>query len=78
MIVTATEFRSHMGKYLLLVSTEDILITQRGKVVAKLTDPVKDRVEIARSLFGILPQTMTLEEAREDRLKEIEDAYKNS
>ena len=37
----------------------------------KLTSPYQDRVKIAESLFGILPQTMTLDEAREERLKEI-------
>ena len=50
--------------------TEDILITQYGKVVAKLTRPFQNRVEIAESLFGALPQSTTWEEAREGRLSE--------
>ena len=70
MSVTATELKANLGKYLLLAATEDIFITQYGKVIAKLTNPFQDRVEIAESLFGILPQTMTLEEAREARLTE--------
>ena len=37
----------------------------------ELTNPFQDRVEIAESLFGILPQTMTFEEAREERLREV-------
>ena len=49
----------------------DVLITQYGKVVAKLTNSFQNRVEIAESLFGILPQTTTLEEAREERQNEI-------
>ena len=48
----------------------DILITQYGKVIAKLTNPFQNRAAIAESLFEILPQTMTLEEARAERLNE--------
>ena len=71
MSITATELKANLGKYLLLASTEDIFITQHGKVVAKLTNPFQNRVEVAESLFGILPQTMTFEEAREERLGEV-------
>ena len=49
-------------------TTEDIFITRNGKVVAKLSDPHQDRVDIAKSLFGILPADVTLEEAKEERL----------
>ncbi len=68
--ITATELKTNLGKYLMLASTEDILITQYGKVVAKLTNPFQDRVDIAESLFGVLPQTTTLDEAMEERAKE--------
>ncbi len=71
MSITATELKSNLSKYLQLASTEDVYITQYGKVVAKLTNPFQDRMNIAQSLFGILPQTTTYEEAREERLKEL-------
>ena len=67
MSITATEFKANLGKYLLMAATEDIFITQYGKVVAKLTNPFQDRVEIAESLFGSLPQATTLEEAMGER-----------
>ena len=70
MSITATELKANLGKYLILAATEDIFITQYGKVVAKLTNPFQDRVYVAKSLFGILPQTMTLEEVMEERLNE--------
>ena len=70
MSVTATELKANLGKYLTLAATEDVYITQYGKVIAKLTNPFQDRMEIADSLIGILPQTMTYEEAREERLGE--------
>ncbi|MBQ3815344.1 MAG: type II toxin-antitoxin system prevent-host-death family antitoxin [Clostridia bacterium] len=67
MSITATELKANLGKYLLLAATEDVYITQYGKIVAKLTKPFEERVELAESLFGVLPKTMTLEEAREER-----------
>ena len=71
MSITATELKTNLSKYLLLAATEDVFITQYGKIVAKLTTPFQNRVEIAESLFGILPQTMTLEETQRERLNEI-------
>ena len=71
MLVTATELKSNLGKYLLLAAKEDIFITRNGKTIAKLSNPNQDRVAIAKSLFGVLPQDVTLEEAKEERLNKI-------
>ena len=71
MSITATELKSNLGKYLMLAATEDIFDTKNGKVVAKISNPYQDRVNIAKSLFGILPADVTLEEAREERLDRI-------
>jgi prevent-host-death family protein len=71
MSITATEFKTNLSKYLLLAATEDIYITRNGKTIAKLTNPYQDRLDIAESLFGSVPATMTLEEAREERLDHI-------
>lgn len=71
MFITATELKTNLGKYLLLAATEDIYITQYGKVVAKLSSPFQNRLETAESLIGILPDTMTFEEARNERLNEL-------
>ncbi len=71
MSITATEFKMHLGKYLLLSATEDIYITKNGKVIAKLTNPNQDRVDIAKSLFGIIPADTNVEELLEERLNEI-------
>ena len=71
MSITATELKMNLGKYLLLSSKQDFFITKNGKVISKLSSPFKDRTEMARSLFGILPDTLTLEEAREERLNQI-------
>ena len=71
MSITATELKSNLGKYLMLAATEDIFFPKNGKVVAKISNPYQDRVNIAKSLFGILPADVTLEEAREERLDRI-------
>lgn len=68
MSVTATELKNNLGKYLLLSASEDVFITKNGKVVAKLTNPHQDRVDTAKSLFGILPEDTDLYAAKEERL----------
>ena len=75
--ITATELKENLGKYILLVEQGDIEVTKNGKSVMKLvsTKPAKQRtyepVSSIRELFGILPKDgMTLEEAREMRLRE--------
>ena len=67
MSITATELKINLGKYLMLAETEDIYITRN----AKLSNPYQDRVDVAKSLFGVLSNDMTLEEAREERLNTI-------
>lgn len=71
MSITATELKMNLGKYLLLAETEDIFITRNGRIVAKLTSPYEDRIDAAKSLFGVLETSMTLDEAREERREQI-------
>lgn len=68
MSITATELKQNLSKYLLLSMTEDIYITRNGKVVSKLTNPFQDKLSTVDTLFGSVPDTVTLEEAREERL----------
>ena len=71
MSITTAELELNLSKYLLLAQTEDVFITRNGKVIAKLTNPYQDRVDAARSLFGVIPSDVTLEEVREERLARI-------
>lgn len=71
MPITATELKNNLGKYLMLASKEDVFITKNGRVIAKLTTPYQDRVDVAKSLFGVLPADMSLDEAKEEHLKNI-------
>ena len=70
MSITATELKNNLGKYLLLSEKEDIFITKNGKIVAKLTNPHQDGVEVAKSLFGILLKEADIEAAKAERLGE--------
>ena len=71
MSITATELKNNLSKYLLLSATEDVYITRNGKVISKLTNPFQARVDIAKSLLGVIPADITLEQAREERLNKI-------
>lgn len=71
MIVTATEFKTNLGKYLELAVTQDIFITKNGKNIARLTSPSVNKLAVLDNLVGIAPQTDGLDEKsiREERLK---------
>lgn len=71
MSVTTAELKINLSKYLHLAETEDVFITENGKVIAKISNPNADRRAIAESLFGIIPADITLEEARDERLSKI-------
>lgn len=71
MSITATELKNNLGKYLLLSEKEDIYVTKNGKVIAKITNPFQNRVDIVKSLVGILSDDTTLDESKEERLSKI-------
>ena len=70
MIVTATEFKTNLGKYLELAVTQDIFITKNGKNIARLTSPSVNKLAVLDNLVGISPQNVNLneKESREERL----------
>ncbi len=72
MLITATEFKRNIGKYMKMAAQEDVFITKNGRRIAKLTNPNEDKTELAKSLFGILPADASLEIAREERLSRHE------
>ncbi len=70
MIVTATEFKTNLGKYLELATMQDIFITKNGKNIARLTSPSINKLSILDDLVGIIPQqeNMDTDGIREERL----------
>lgn len=72
MQISATEFKTNMGKYLSMASRHDIYITKNGRCIAKLTNPSPDRVAMLDSLVGIAQdEAMSLEDIRKERLDNV-------
>lgn len=72
MIVGATVLRNNFSEYLEISRTEDILITKNDKVVARLSNPNREKEERFKELRGLLKgNTCTLEESRDERLAKI-------
>ena len=75
MIVTATELKTNIGRYLDAVAEDEVLITENGRVFAKLSGVTStnsvgvDKQAILDSLVGITAVSpVSLEEARKERL----------
>ena len=69
MVITATKFKTSIGHYLDNISEEDVYITKNGKMIAKLSDPMRDKMSILNSLAGILPRNhISLEDAKMERI----------
>jgi len=71
MSVTVVELIKNMRKYIVMAAKQDIYIVEEGKIVARLSSPKQEGAELVESLIGILPDTITLEEAKEERLSAI-------
>ena len=69
MLVSSTELKTNLGKYLDLVCNEDIVITRNGCKIARLIKEEDNTLSEIRSLFGIIADTdishMSDEEIRE-------------
>lgn len=73
MQVTATEFKLNFGKYLDMLSTEDIWITRNGKTVAKVINPNVSSVDsISGILEGKVSPDIDRHSLREERLSKYE------
>lgn len=67
MIVTATEFKKNVGRYLDLAQANDILITKHGVAVAKISKPLpSDKVMLLNNLVGIASNL----DSDEDKIRE--------
>ena len=73
MVVTATEFKANFGKYLELITKEDIFITRNGKTVAKVVNPQVSAVDSLRGMLNGISSDMDKDSLREERLLKYED-----
>ena len=54
--ITATELKKNLGKYMILGQTEEIEVTNRGKVVFYITPERIKLMHRVESMFGTLPR----------------------
>ena len=73
MIVTATEFKTNFGKYLDMLTKEDIFITRNGKTIAKVINPQVSAVDSLRGMLKNAPSDIDMDSLREERLSKYED-----
>lgn len=73
MIVTATEFKTNFGKYLDMLTKEEIFITRNGKTIAKVINPQVSAVDSLRGMLKNVPSDIDLDSLREERLSKYED-----
>ena len=73
MIVTATEFKTNFGKYLDMLTKEDIFITRNGKTIAKVINPQVSAVDSLRGMLKNVPPDIVMDSLREERLSKYED-----
>ena len=74
MVVTATEFKLNMGKYLDIVHSEDIVITKNGKKIGVLVDPGVHTLNQMRGLLK-LPEEMQGMDDKEIKEMRLRDKY---
>ncbi len=72
MIVTATEFKTNFGKYLDMLTKEDIFITRNGKTIAKVINPQVSAVDSLRGMLKNVPSDIDMDSLREERLSKYE------
>lgn len=70
MLISATELKSNMGKYLQLAAMQDIYITKNGKSIAKLTSPDLDHIALLDNLADIAAgnEPAELKDIKQERL----------
>ena len=54
--ITATELKKNLGKYMLLGQTQEIEVTNRGKVVFYITPQKIKLMDQVEKMFGSLPR----------------------
>ncbi len=73
MVVTAAEFKANFGKYLELITNEDIFITRNGKTVAKVVNPQVTAVDSLRGMLDGNSSGVDMDSLREERLLKYEN-----
>lgn len=65
MAITVNEFKNDVDRYLAMAQSEDLYIIIGENNTVKISCAGQEKEDIARSLFGIIPPDITLEESRD-------------
>lgn len=71
MLITSTELKNNLGKYLDMAKENDIYITKNGKTVAKLSSPYQTKIDLVNELYGSVPDSIDFDEVKKERLNRI-------
>lgn len=71
MAITATKPEAGLTQTSAPSETDSVRVAQTDKPSRAQANPYQDRIDTMMSLFGILPDDITLEEARAERLSKI-------
>jgi hypothetical protein len=69
MLITATELKANIGRYLDTAVREDVFVSRKGKIIAKISNPANDKVALLDSLAGIVDNiSISTDDTRAERL----------
>lgn len=54
MVITATELKENLGKYISLSQSEDIFVKKNGRIVIKISGIVKDKKDYLNEFAGLV------------------------
>lgn len=76
MIITATEFKNKVGKYLELARKENIIISRNGKNYVKIVPVYTEECLATQSLLGVFEKAgqYDVKKTKEERLQKYENS----
>ena len=74
MIITATEFKTNVSRYLALAENQEIMITKNGRSIAKLVGARDGGSPMLRSMRGILKDAdVSKDSIKDERLAKYDE-----
>ena len=80
MVITATELKENLGKYISLSQTEDIFVKKNGHIVIKISGMIKDKKDYLNEFAGLVKDdniSYTVDDIKRMRLNASTYRYKH-
>ena len=71
MIVSSTDFKTNLGKYLILAQSEDIIVLKNGKEIGRFIGSNKERINNFLKMRGIISSPIDEQEILKERLLKL-------